>query len=66
MARIALTLALLFALPASTVPAGATYDCGTIRAYVAQYGAKVAVRWARAQGYSIMEIALAKAACFRK
>lgn len=66
MSRTVIILALLFALPSGTTPALATYDCTTIRAYVAQYGARAAIRWAKAQGYSVIEIALARAACFRK
>lgn len=43
-----------------------SFDCATVRAYVAQHGAKVAHNWARAQGYSLFEIALVKAACFKR
>lgn len=40
------------------------YDCQAVRSYVGQYGVKAAYRWAKSQGYSWVEIAAVKVACF--
>lgn len=64
---IRLSMCVVAALLVWGTPARAlAYDCPTVRAYVTQYGFKAAHRWARAQGYTIFEIAMVKAACFRR
>lgn len=55
---------LVAAVQTSTV--AQAYDCAAVRAYVAQYGVRAALAWARGQGYSAIEIALVRASCFRR
>lgn len=64
---ILMAIACAVAVSAMTAPARAiAYDCPTVRAYVSQFGLRAAHRWARAQGYTIFEIAMVKAACFKR
>jgi hypothetical protein len=55
-----------FILVMVSVDRAQAHDCPTVRAHVAQHGAKAAIAWARRQGYSMFEIAPVRARCFGK
>lgn len=44
--------------------AASSYDCPTIRQFVARYGVAAAKVWALANGYSLADIQRAQRACF--